>query len=201
MLRLAFDLDGVVCDIEKAMMKVAKEKYGVNIIQNEIRTFDFCKPTGLTKEQVEDIVTICIVNYKLPKPNRGAISFLKKYYQETGKQLLFITSRYNNKAATDGTSNWLHWWLRPTPWECSFCNGGTKSDRLIEKEVDIFIEDRVKNAEELADRERCVWLMDKPWNQHCREDQYIVRVYDWEEVEILWNAVKRVYRAEARGLE
>ena len=51
---------------------------------------------------------------------------------------------------------------------------------MINKEVYIFIEDRVKNATEISEKEICVLLIDRPWNQHAVENKYLARADSWD---------------------
>ena len=51
-------------------------------------------------------------------------------------------------------------------------------------DVDIFIEDNIKYAEECVGPNRKIYLLDYPWNQSDKLPQNIIRVHSWKEINI-----------------
>lgn len=197
-LRFGFDLDGCIIQFDSVFSKVIEAKYGIRILPSEVRTFDYTKCNSeITNEIANDCVNITLTMVDKLEPHPGAITFLKRYHEKTKYHLQFITSRPDRKS----TADWLHRWLHPIPWEVSFVPGGPKVNRIIEKDIDVFIEDRVRNVHQIADKERCVWMPNRTWNQHADDsNQYVIRFSDWYEAMEMYEKVNTTTMAEMMGI-
>lgn len=184
-LRYGFDLDDCVVDFNSTLTHIAREHFGVEIPKNSIHGFKIEEYTDFTKENIGEVIGMTIRAVDLLQPMRGAITFIKRYHELTGHHIIFITARHEREA----TIEWLHKWIHPIPWECVFINktGGNKASVVIEKDIDVYIEDRVKYAQQIADAKRHVILVDHAHNQHANDNHpYITRVSDWDEITAIY---------------
>jgi len=197
-LKLGFDLDGCLVDFMSTFSAVVKQKYGLNILLNEIRKFRI-KHEYLTDDQIKECVRITLSLWDVLESYPWAIRFIKKYYEITKYPPIFITARPDK----ENTYNWLHKWFK-IPFKIEFAgdeNGGRKSSKVIKNDIDIFIEDRVKHAIEISSKEKCVWLLKRSWNRHIKENQYIIQVDDWYDIEEMYKGVQQLFNSYIMGVE
>lgn len=173
-----WDIDAVVCDFIRPFMINMRKLFGKRCILNECTEYSFENCFDVTyKDHVKPCIDYTIQDsLRNMTPVSGAISFIKHYYEDSGITPEFVTCRDRKHAQI--TAEWLHMYLKPIPFNLHFTNGN-KSQMLIDNDINIFVEDRARYAEQLAEKEICVFLMNWPWNQHCKESKYIERVEDW----------------------
>lgn len=178
---VAFDIDGVVADIFPSICFIMKKRYNVIHSPNLQTRFSFEEATGLNEKETRICVDTAIINYLSYKPYYLAIPFLKRYYAFSKKPLQFITSRDSREEIARATYDWLHLYLKDIPFSVSYTKD--KVETCINREIEIFIEDRAKVATTLACKGISVILMDRPWNRHVPEDMWnLVRFNDWIEI-------------------
>lgn len=183
--RVGFDLDCCVCDFIRPFLNNFRKMYGKAVYLNDCTEYSFEKSCGLGWKEVKQCIDYTIQDSlnNMP-PISGAIPFIKHYYNDSGHVPEFITCR--DKKHAEVTANWLSIYLKPVPFKLHLTTD-TKSDIVIDKEIDIYIEDRVKYAEELADKEICTFIINWPWNQHCKESRYIERVEGWDFIRFFYD--------------
>ena len=180
--KIAFDIDGVVADLFPLISHFMRERYSVIHSPNMQTSFSFEETTGLKSNEINTCIDSAIMNYMSYKPYYGAIPFLKKYCKYSKRPLLFITSRSNRQEIARATQDWLHLYLKRTPFHVHFSNN--KIEACKEMEIDTFVEDRAQTAKEMACAGISIILMDRPWNRHVPEDTWnLVRFNDWQEIE------------------
>lgn len=57
-----------------------------------------------------------------------------------------------------------------------------KADICLDEGVEIMVEDNGHFAQEIAQKNITVFLIDKPWNRECPLHEHIRRVHHWEEI-------------------
>jgi len=181
--RYGFDLDGVVCDFWPVFEDKVKKMFNKTIYLNEVTSYNLEENLDLTQEQISAAIIEALFDVHAVRPINGAHSFITKYYRKTKEVPVFITCR----GAKEGkymeeikraTADWLSLFLHPIPFEVTFTKT-SKVQSVIDKGVNIYVEDRRRYALELADSEICVFLLDYPYNRHCENSRYLERVQDW----------------------
>jgi len=185
-MKIGFDLDDVVVSWFSSFLK-------------------FFNPSQGTSYVLKDMTDFCLWKVGIGKTRQEAIDFVDRFYEseyfekipfvegaEEGlrflgrdNDLIFITSRsekYRPKTERfvgEGLGRSL---------DCLFFSGDfvkngrkTKADICIEQEVKHYVEDCLDYANEVANRDVRVSLLDTPWNQG-RLVEGVKRVYNWKEI-------------------
>ncbi len=178
-----FDIDGVIADFWPAFAEKVKKMFNKTVYLNEVTSYDLVENLDLSQEQISAAVVETMFDVHNVRPINGAHSFITKYYRQTKEVPVFITCRGSREGKymediKKATADWLSMVLRPIPFEVSFTKK-SKIQLTIDKEVNIYVEDRAKYAEELAASEICTFLLDYPYNRHCKTNRYLERVQDW----------------------
>ena len=164
------DIDGVVIDIIPPLLAEIKKRYGLKVLLSRINNYSIEKCTGLSSEQVDSIIDAVLQREDLPA-YEDACRWLAKAQKE--HEIIFITSRklkHYRSTRQCLTNAFARYGLSFDPIEIFYAHGKTfptKSSYVKSFDVDIFIEDRMKFAKQVA--EEClncrVFLMDRLWNQ------------------------------------
>lgn len=192
--KFAFDLDGCVVDFMPVFLRVLQEKYGVQVPQSRIIYHTISKCVSVSTDVIQDCVSTTFRESTSLKAYPGAIAFLKLYHKETRDPLLFITDRVYKK----DTFKWLCKWLGETSFRVIFTEGRPKIDFLLEERIDVFVEDRVKIALQVAQKQKRVLLPDRCWNRHLEENYYVTRVHDWNDIGEIYNSFKKEIKKTKR---
>lgn len=200
-LKWGFDVDGVVADFVPLCLQVCKKLYNINLGYNEITKFDWHQ---ITKEQLDKCVEVSLDNMQLIEPINGAFRFIRKYYFETKYVPIFITARKEKYARA--TADWISMYLNSDyrsvkklpcdniqdkiPFELILSND--KPCYIANRKIDVFIEDRVRNAKEITDELYSkVLLIDTPYNRHIEESNSLLRVSGWQEIDKIYESIKQ----------
>jgi len=182
-----FDLDECVVDFLPALIPIVEEKYGIRISREYISRSSIEERYKIPKVDLVECIDLAISNVDYIKPMFGAVEFLLKYHYESGKPLVFITSRWDK----GNTIKWLNSCFFPVPWEVYFVEGHFKSEAVKKRGVKIFVEDHDEGTLELAENRVRVLLMDKPWNKEINDSKYVKRVKDWGEVLAIYKRFRK----------
>ena len=126
---------------------------------------------------VIEIINEVIADVDNIKPYPGAIGFLKKYYAYSQEPIILVSNRWD----TSNTHLWLDKWVT-VPWAVKYTDC-TKGKIVKDLGIDVFVEDRIKNAEHISLEGVKVLLMSRMWNKfYTSKDENIIRVRGWKEV-------------------
>ncbi len=130
-------------------------------------------------------------------PVDGSIKFIKKLSKK--HNLFAITARPDT--TVDLSLIWIKKHYGEVFKEIVFCNHYSqdpnipkqlKSDICKLHRVDIFIEDALHNAKDVASSGTKVLLLDKPWNRKLIEHENIIRVANWNEAYNYVNNISKI---------
>ena len=182
-MKIGVDIDGVVADFVTAFLPVLKDLVGREIRYEEITHYWFQDVLGYddeTEKRVREEIDRRDVLRHL-SPITGSLETLNRLGRD--HEVHFVTARPGWKWG-DVTRDWL-------------AAEGYRYDSVLFREekkaeagegFDLFVEDYLENARDLAALGIQVCLYDQPWNQTDALPDGVVRVRTWEEIE---EAVKR----------
>lgn len=178
------DIDNVIADFEASFRRFLNKKTGKRLRRDEITEFQFYKSFKISEEQEREI-------YREFTERKGherltAIKGCKRsinHLQEICK-VSFITSRPVSLRKV--TLSWLREnGIKLNDEDLIF----TKNKADEKYDMDVIVEDKWEDAEELAERGKIAILLDYPWNRRRDEcgnikiKRNILRVYSWADVE------------------
>jgi uncharacterized HAD superfamily protein len=185
-IKIGVDMDEVLVDINQAMIDGYNEKHGTNFQKKDVKSFFLEELFGCTKEEMFEFMEEFFFSehHKEAAPLIGAIEGIEqlKVYD-----LVLITARPEHVRSV--TEEWLAKHFPNTFSEIHLIGdsiglGGmkqTKGDMAIVLGIQIFIEDSLSNAKNIAAKGIPVVLIDAPWNQGDLPDD-ITRAFSWEEI-------------------
>lgn len=185
-LRIGIDLDDVVFDFVNFLIKNYQEKFGKNILFEEISSFYFEKVFNLSREEInlffkEIFTKDSVLNMDLCEFAKEVIFGLSK-----DNEIFFITSRVD---AREGTLESLNKHFSEINFELFFSSnpycgnkGKTKGQICKDLGIDFMIEDSKEHSEVCAEYGIKVFLLEKPWNKQTKEHKNIIKVKSWEEI-------------------
>jgi uncharacterized HAD superfamily protein len=147
-MRIAFDLDDTLAQTCEAVLADINDQLGTNV-----------EVSAMTSTKWEDVIPA--VTFPLIKgifeagifarlePVAGAVEFVNALATE-GHELFVITDRYWNADDLDVTIDWLSRHGFPTM-EVILCKSNAKAALAQEKGIELFFEDRVANANSIAE--------------------------------------------------
>lgn len=181
-----FDLDEVLMDFNGALGPWHNRNYGTNYQKHEIFSFNLEKIWGCT---VEEAIQRVLEFFNSPEhwnaePIAGAVSGIRKLTEQYG--LYVVTAK--PEELREKTLEWISLHFPKMFDEVYFTNHfsgsnpkRSKSEVCHELGIEVFVDDALHNAEEIASAGIPVLLLDTPWNQG--EVKYpITRVFSWEEI-------------------
>lgn len=178
MKKIGLDIDGVVINLQDSLTYYFKKMYDIDLPDEAFSKWSIEKTTKLPYEQVLACVNDCIEDVNRQEIYPGADWFIKSYQEKIKEEVLFVTNRWDQK----NTYRLLDRWFRYTPYRVEFING-SKVDMLQKEKVDICIEDRIENAEEISNAGIFTYLIERRWNQFgSKGSDKLVRVKDWFEL-------------------
>lgn len=163
-MNLGFDLDGVLYPWHE---KVWSELNISGLIESTFN--EFWDKEWLIMREEKSILFMNFVNdplmYSCMSPYYGARSLLKTL-KESGHTIWYVTQRSKHLDFT--TRQWVrHWKL---PFEDNVVRvEGSKRLTIIEKEIDFFVDDAIRHAQDLKDFTKVI-LINRPYNKEIQKD-------------------------------
>jgi uncharacterized HAD superfamily protein len=182
--RLGFDLDNVIADMEPYLLAYAKEKYGIELTDEQKKFFKWEQMPGMSQEIAEDIHATAVdpaffMNIDPVEGAKETLSFLKR----KGRKIHIITARPEDSFVF--TSRWLK---KHRIWYHSLtcCPSAWKPRMAAELKVESFVDDRYETLMGFINfrqtgRFRKLGLMSQNWNAHLKHDR-LRRVHNWEDI-------------------
>ncbi len=163
-MKIAFDLDGVVINLEPHLTAAIEEWYGKgSIVHAAPRLFTFSVPEVSHKNLGRVVVKVVKERTPIAEPIPGSIEALHEIYEITKAPIVFMTAR-SGRAVEMVTRDWLDRHLS-VPYEIHFIPDKDKGGLLAEKKIDLFVDDRFKTIHSVAPNVRLAFLFDQPWNR------------------------------------
>lgn len=184
---LGVDFDDVIFRCDKALEKFHNTRYGTEYVAEERTTFTLepvwnCSPEEVQRRLDEFSESEFHENADAVFGAREALERLNAAYD-----IAIVTGRADN--SRDATVKWLEKNLFGLYREIHFANHRygdprrrrSKSEILKELGVEVFVEDALHFAEDVAASGITVFLFDMPWNRH-ETPEGAIRVHSWDEV-------------------
>jgi len=172
---IGFDLDGVIIKIGEILQREILKKHNYDIY--DCRHTYYINVPGLSHAENQNLVYDIIINHGMEaNPYPGAIESLINLYKTTQENLTFVTARDPQLVGTQ-TWEWLKKYLGPTiPFHVEFIPSKSKAEYLYNNKFKTFVDDRLRNVNDIAEYLDAVFLINRPWNIN-RETKYnVIRV-------------------------
>lgn len=158
-MNIAFDIDGVVANLVLQVSNLLEIR-GYELIENNKFMLE-TKPE-LLKSEIWQYIELSYEYYDATPIYWEAFALFDKLYKITGQPIKFVTSRPTRVA------HWTHGLIKRVckniPFEISFAEKPFNKIHYLKK-ITYFVEDRRKIALDLAENQKLVFLIDKPYNQ------------------------------------
>jgi uncharacterized HAD superfamily protein len=182
LLRVGFDLDGVIVALAEECLTWFKQHGHIapTVTLEEVTQFNFedCLP-GVTAEISRQMFANGAV-FRFAKPHYGGLRVLNEL-TAAGCETRIITARFG-QSIREETAAWLaEHGAQYT--QLHFARPEEKHLLARELGIDVFLEDKLCTARELAKECRLAGLIDMPWNRSpYPEARKLRRFYSWSEV-------------------
>ncbi len=185
---IGIDLDDVLAAFNMAWLNYHNLKYGTNLTFDQLTTYKYADSFKIPNEIIFPRIFEFYDSEECRniQPVEGSQDGISKLINH---KLYVITAR--DVHIKENTINWIQKFFPNTFQDIVLTNQFTrdtslkqekKSDVCRRLSIDLLIDDGVHNAEEIAECGIKVLLLNKPWNQVCKEDKNIVRIKFWTEV-------------------
>ena len=174
-LKIGIDIDGVIVNLVEAMRTLLSNACGHMVSDDHIYCFDIGKALNIESE-MESIWNQVYNSGLLRKAPaiEGAVEGMDKIKDH---YIWLITGR------PEKTRNDTEWWLKSKNIKYDKLEiGGNYKASISDKEVDIFIEDNLEQAQWIAEAGIYTLLFDHPWNRNEIINNKCKRVKSWDDV-------------------
>lgn len=176
-LKIGLDIDGVVADSFVVFRRELNKHYG-----KEITKFDDYDMSKLYNVAWEDMSAFFAQNmeylFSTPVPMDGAVATIHAWLRE-GHEIFYITARKCG-AEERVTLKWFDQNNIPRA-KAVFVGEASKTFAVKQFAIDIFVEDYLGNALEIAAAGVPVLLLDAPYNRG-KTPRGVTRCYNWKEI-------------------
>ena len=193
---IGLDLDDVLMDFNTGLCAFHNAQYGTSLTREDITSYYLeeiwkCEPEEAIK-RVSDFY--CSPQHDQTQPVIGAVEIVKKLQDD--RSVVIITSRPESVSAQ--TYAWLEKYFPSLARNVHFTSHFFHKEAKITKRevcrklgVEVFVDDALFHAEDVALSVRRVFLFDTPWNRN----QNLVlpniqRVHSWAEINALLSGEK-----------
>ena len=182
---IGLDLDDVLAGFNETLSQYHNKHYGTKYRREDIRSFSLEETWNVTSEVAIQRLWAFLESPELTNtlPISGSVSGVHTLKQHSSLQL--VTAR--PESLKDKTFEWLERYFPKVFNEIHFVNhfgdGKRRGKGEVCKElgVEIFVDDSMANAVDIASVRIPVLLFDTPWNQGSVNEP-IKRVHSWEEI-------------------
>jgi hypothetical protein len=156
-MRIAFDIDEVICSVDGELRTWFLDRLGYDIHAG--KTFQIAIPGWTESDIWVEITRFLMCHADSFNPIEDAINELPWFYNFNKGPLPFVTAR--PPEVKSQTANWLKKYV-PVPHTLELSNNGSKVKYL--KNVDYYVDDRIKNTNEAAPFLLNAFLLKKRWS-------------------------------------
>lgn len=176
-IKIGLDIDGVVANSFPVFLQELNKHYGKNVAK--IDSYDMTDLYGATWQEIDKFFAENMEYLFLePEPMEGAIANIKSLLQ-AGHEISFITARKPG-AEEEVTLRWFQKYNIPAT-RTNFVGGRSKVPAVRKFGLDVFVEDFMSNALEIAEIGVPVLLLDAPYNEG-ETPSGVTRCYNWEDI-------------------
>lgn len=174
-LKIGIDIDGVIVNLVEAMRTHLSDACGYFVSDDHIYCFDIGKALNIENE-MENIWKKVYESDCLRRAPaiEGAIEGMNKIKDN---YIWLITER--PEKTKDDTERWLN--SKSIKYD-KLEIGGNHKQFVMNKGIDIFIEDNFEQAQSIAETGVCTLLLDHPWNRKEIITNKCKRVKSWNEI-------------------
>lgn len=174
-LKIGLDIDGVVANSFPVFKRELNRYYGKNIM--EINQYDMAKLYDVTWDDLQIFFDEHMPSlFSMAEPMAGAVETIHHWLKE-GHEIVFVTARKCGEEERV-TLKWFEDHCIPKD-KVIFVGGASKTFAIREFELDIFVEDFMGNALEIASIGVPVLLFNAPYNEG-KLPKGVTRCYDWD---------------------
>jgi uncharacterized HAD superfamily protein len=184
-MKIAIDLDEVTVDLLKEVNEYYNNKHDTDFKLSDFHNYDWWEIWGIP---LDDAVNEFYSFMESPEsrkiqPIYGAIESIEKLRSQN--DVVIITARQNE--IKEMTLEWVQEYIPGLEKHTYFTNHLSriskhvkKSEIALELNVDLLIDDQLRNAYDCAENGIKVLLYNQPWNQNLQLNKNITRVYSWK---------------------
>ncbi|MGN1268810.1 MAG: hypothetical protein ACI4U0_04865 [Candidatus Aphodocola sp.] len=186
-MRIGVDIDGVLNDIGQWHYSCGYKFCIENHINRGFHPHEYLieKQFELTDEENYKFWKEYIFDVMVSIPTRPYAGKILQLLQEMGHEIIILTAR-DNRYLTNQYANTMNFyveeWLTKNgiSYNEIIAGAGNKKDKCLKNKIDIMIEDKASNVEEISNYIP-VLCFDAPYNQNIKKDN-VVRVYSWYQI-------------------
>lgn len=181
MYKVGFDLDGVIANFHYTFKLEMIKKYGYDIekpIKRGQKITHNIKVPNVSEKQITDDIYSTLVNLsKFIEPYSDVKEALQLFYSYYNKPIKIVTARdVYRSGVKEVTEEWLKNTFPEIEFDIVFKRHKEKALYLKENKYDTFVEDRLRNANNIAQVVRRVFLIDRLWNVDRETKLKVIRV-------------------------
>lgn len=174
---IGLDIDGVTADSFPVFLTELNKFYGKNVAV--INNYDMSELFDVAWDDMDKFFEENVESLFFdPRPMEGALETIQNWLQ-AGHEIIFITSRKKGREEKV-TLEWFDRYEIPAD-KVIFTGGMSKTFAVQEFGIDIFVEDYLGNALEIAALGIPVLLLDSPYNQG-KLPRGVIRCCKWKEI-------------------
>lgn len=185
--RIGYDIDGCVINSAPFFIMALMQKYDATDIRaidkDGHETFYF-KLKDVPAKEVSDVIAHSLVKYHhVMRPVFGALKAIRDLWIITGDEPVFLTARKDFGGQLDQCFfDWMkgHYMTMPYVYKRIQQHGG-KARQMESLGITHYVEDRHKNACQLAEVCKKVYLIDTEYNDRPTPDN-VVRILNWNDI-------------------
>ena len=184
---IGIDFDDVLLNFNDSLLEYHNANYGTTLARHDCVDFDLTniwKCTG--EENMRRMLEFYETEMHWNSPPVSEAQESVRKLRET-HELVVITSR--PERLKERTLKWLENYFPNTFEHVFFTNQFSGNENVVDKatackrfKVNIFIDDHIDNAVNVADNGIDAYLFDTPWNQKAPEHPKITRVFGWPDI-------------------
>lgn len=167
---IGFDMDGVICDLMTPVRQKILDRYGYDVDASE-RTFKVQVP-GVEDKDIWQIFGEAIRSGEAePYPEAPAV--LDELYRMYREPIFILTARQGRHALS--TLEWFDKYI-PCPVDVRMVDSAKEKWLNMPRHITHFVEDRLRTANDIANRGKDVFLVNRLWNTGRETNPYVTRV-------------------------
>ena len=191
-MKIALDLDGVVCNTIPLFVKKMNEKTGIEKRVDDIWHYNLSKVYRCGSKTFQNILNS--FNYKDVNPMSGSIRVIREL-REKGFEIYFMTSRadsvnnlFSRYRIKKETREWIDIFFLGKDYE-KIVFSKDKVLYAVKNNIKIIVDDNMKTAIEGMNGGLITLLFDYPYNRKLNE-KGVIRVYNWNDIKNIFKEFK-----------